>query len=49
MENLNQLNNFQLHALLPELEVVLRMLHNNFMKIDENDELTNVDANDKRQ
>ena len=32
-----QSNSFELHALLPELKRVLRMLHMNFMKIDGND------------
>ena len=42
-----QSNSFQLHALLPELERVLRMLFNNFMKIDSQVALAELNANDE--
>ena len=44
-----QSNSFRLHALLPELERVLRMLHNNFMKIDGKEALATVNVNDERK
>ena len=49
LNTLFQSNSFQLHALLPELERVLRMLHNNFMKIDGKEALANININDQRK
>ena len=40
---------FQLHALLPELERVLRMFHNNFMKIGGKEKVSNVDVEDEHK
>ena len=40
---------FQLHTLLPELERVLIIFHNNFMKICDNMRLSNVDVNDEHK
>ena len=42
-----QSNSFQLHTLLPKLKRVLRMLFNNFMKIDSLVALAELNANDE--
>ena len=44
-----QSKRFKLHTLLPELERVLIMFHNNFMKIGDNVRISNADVNDEHK